>query len=50
VCELYCTAIPFFACSMLIFSGLVSPEKTIDRPFHSSWRLIRQSHHRVTWR
>jgi hypothetical protein len=40
VCELSCTAIPFFACSMLVFSGLVSLEKTIDRPFHSSLQAI----------
>jgi hypothetical protein len=36
VCEQSCTAIPFFACSMLILSGLVPPEKTNDGPFHSS--------------
>jgi len=34
-----CNATPFFACSMLIFSGLVSLEKTIDRPWRDAQGL-----------
>jgi hypothetical protein len=35
-CDLSCNAIPFFACSMLIFWALVSLEKTIDRPWRDA--------------